>query len=49
MKNNIKNKNGGFIKLIIFIVIALLLMKFFNITFSEIITWFKSFFGNILQ
>jgi hypothetical protein len=42
MKNDIKNKEGGFIKLIIFIVIALFLMKYFKISLSDVIDWIKS-------
>ncbi len=52
MINKIKNREGGFLKLIIFIIVALLLMRYFNITFSgvlayfnltwtEVINWFK--------
>ncbi len=41
MKNDIKNKEGGFIKLIIFIVIALFLMKYFKISLSDVIDWIK--------
>ena len=57
MKNNIKNKNkkaeqDGFLQIIILIIIALLLMRYFNLTISgilayfhltwtEIINWFK--------
>jgi len=53
MINNIKsNKEGGFVKLIIVIVIALFLMKYFgltitgilnyfHLTWSEIIAWFQ--------
>lgn len=42
MKNDIKNKEGGFIKLIIFIVIALFLMKYFKVSLSDVIDWIKS-------
>jgi len=52
MKNKIKNQEGGFLRLIIFVVVILLLMKYFHITFSgilayfhltwpEVINWFK--------
>ena len=44
MKNIIKNKQGGFIiKLIIFVVAIFLLMRYFDITFSEVNEWVKSF------
>ncbi len=49
MKGDIKNQNGGFLKLILFIVIALLLMKFFDISISDFVIWFKSFFNNVLK
>ena len=45
--NNLKNKQGGFLKLIIFIIIALLIMKYFNISVSDIINWFKTLFSTI--
>jgi hypothetical protein len=47
MKKEIKNK--GFIELIILIIIALLLMKYFGITISGVINWFESFFKNVLK
>ena len=43
------NKKGGFIKLIILILFTLLIMKYFGVTISEAINWFKSFFGSILR
>lgn len=47
--NTSNNKEGGFIKLIVVILIALLVMKYYNVTISELINWFKSFFGSILK
>ncbi len=44
-----KNKQSGLIELIILIIIALLLMKYFGITISGVIDWFKSFFGTVLR
>ena len=42
-----KNKQGGFIlKLIIFIVAALLLMKYFNITVADVLNWIKALLSN---
>lgn len=46
---NTNNKEGGFIKLIVTILIALLVMKYYDVTISELINWFKSFFGSILK
>ena len=41
MINKIKsNKEGGFIKLIIVIVVALLLMKYFDLTITGILNYF---------
>lgn len=45
-----KNKNeGGFLQLIILIIIALLIMKYLGITVSGVIDWFISFFGSVLK
>lgn len=44
-KNN--NEQGGFLKLILIIVIALFLMKYFNIHISDIINWFKNLLNSI--
>jgi len=50
MKHKLKNnQQGGFLQLILFIVIALLIMKYFNITISDIINWFQSLFGSVLR
>jgi hypothetical protein len=56
MKNIFKNKEdgplskqGGFIELIILIVIALLLMKYLGITVSGVINWFMSFFRSVFR
>ena len=43
------NKQGGFLKIIILIILALLIMKLSGITVSEVIDWFKSFFGSVLK
>ena len=40
MKNIIKNKEGGFLKLIIVIIVAHLLMRYFHITITGILTYF---------
>lgn len=39
-KNKIEAKEGGFIKIIIIVIVALLLMKYFHITFSGILEYF---------
>lgn len=43
------NKDGGFIKLIILILLALLVVKYYGLNVSEIIGWIKSFFGGIFR
>jgi len=45
----IYNQQGGFFKIIILIIILLLIMKFSGITISEVVSWFKSFFGSVLK
>lgn len=47
MNSNIKNEQSGFIKLIIFIIVALFLMKYFGVSVSDIIDWIKNLFNNI--
>ena len=50
MEAKIKNKDeGGFLQLIILIIIALLIMKYLGITVSGVIDWFVSFFGSVLK
>lgn len=44
-----KNKEGGFLKIIILIVIALLIMKYYGVTISGAMHWFTSFFGSVLK
>ena len=44
-----KNKNKGFLQIILVIIIALLIMKYFGITVSGIYNWFMSFFGSVLR
>lgn len=44
-----KNKEGGFLQIIILIIIALLIMKYLGITVSGLIDWFSSFFASVLR
>jgi hypothetical protein len=53
MKNN---KQNGFVEMIVIIIIALLLMKYFGITVSTVVAWgkvflawFTTFFKDILK
>lgn len=41
MKKNYKKQQDGFIETIVLIVIALLLMRYFNITFTSIYYWVR--------
>jgi len=43
-----KNKEGGFIQLIIIVIVAFLLMRYFDITVTEIFNWFKALFRSII-
>ena len=45
--NHMKNQQGGFLKLIIIIVVVLFLLKYFDISFSDIINWIKTLFNSI--
>ena len=49
MNKGIKDNQGGFIQLILLIVVALLIMKYFGLTISGVIHWFTTFFANVLK
>lgn len=53
MKNNKKGvpagRQDGFIELIIIIIVALLIMKYYGITISGVLNWFVAFFHNVLR
>lgn len=52
MKNlikNTKNEGSGFIQLIVLILIALFLMKYYGITISGVINWFTTTFKDVLR
>ena len=40
MKNDFKNRQGGFLQIIIAIIVIILVMSYFHITISGIINWF---------
>ncbi|MFA5791607.1 MAG: hypothetical protein WC884_01050 [Candidatus Paceibacterota bacterium] len=48
MKNKIKNKSG-FLQIIIIIIIALLLMRYFNLTISGILDYFNLTWTDIIN
>ncbi len=49
MNSNIKSEQGGFLKLIVLIVIALLLMKYFKVSVTDVIDWFKTVFNSVFK
>ncbi|MBI5139726.1 hypothetical protein HZA26_03915 [Candidatus Nomurabacteria bacterium] len=46
---NEKNKKGGFLQIIVLILIALFIMKYSNVTVSDLVLWFKTTFGDVLR
>lgn len=48
MKREKGNGQDGFLKLIIFIIIAVFLLKYFHVSFSDIFEWLKTLFNNVL-
>ncbi len=54
MENPVKikkyeNREGGFVELIVLILVGLLVMKYYGITISEAVNWFKAYFGDVLR
>ncbi|KKU75326.1 MAG: hypothetical protein UY01_C0016G0016 [Candidatus Nomurabacteria bacterium GW2011_GWB1_47_6] len=53
MQNNQKGlpagRQGGFLELIVLIIVALLIMKYMGLTVSEVVDWFKDFFAGVLR
>ncbi|MCF7833949.1 MAG: hypothetical protein K9L98_04070 [Candidatus Pacebacteria bacterium] len=39
--NNLKNKEGGFLTLLILLVIAIILAYHYNVSFQNIVEWIK--------
>jgi hypothetical protein len=39
---NLKNKQGGFLQIVLAIVILLVIMKMSGLTFTSLIAWFKA-------
>ncbi len=44
-----RNKEGGFLEIIVLIIIALLIMRYMGLTISGVINWFESFFRSVLR
>jgi len=40
---------GGFLELIVLVIVVLLIMKYMGLTVSEVVDWFKDFFGSVLR
>ena len=49
MLNKIKNRQSGFLEIIVVVVIALLIMKYMGVTVSGVINWFTTFFRDVLK
>jgi len=49
MQNNFKKQKGGFVQVIILIIIGLVILKFLNLSISDVATWFKTFFSEVLR
>jgi len=39
MPSKLRNKNGGFIEFIVFIIVVILLMKYFNVSIGDMFYW----------
>ncbi len=44
-----RNQQGGFIQLIIAIIILLFIMKYTGVTLSDIVNWFANTFHTVLR
>lgn len=44
-----KNQSGGFLQIIIIVIIALLILKYLGLTISGVWNWFTSFFASVLR
>ena len=49
MNKKLKNKEGGFLKTIIIIIIALFILKHFNISVSDAIDWLKDLWDSVFH
>lgn len=46
---NTKNQQGGFLQFIVLLLIVLFTMKYFDLSISEVVEWFKSTFSDVLR
>jgi len=49
IKNKQENKQEGFLKLILFIIVAVILLRYFDISVSEIVDWVKTLWNSIFK
>ncbi|MBP6866589.1 MAG: hypothetical protein KBC12_03560 [Candidatus Pacebacteria bacterium] len=47
MSKNLKNKQGGFLEVIISIVIFLLIMRYYGLTFTGVWAWIENLFWSV--
>lgn len=47
MDIKIKNKESGFLQLILIIIIVIFLLSYFHVSVSQAIDWLKNLFNNI--
>ncbi len=47
--DNVLSKQGGFLKTIIIIIIALIILKYFNISLSDAINWLKDLWDSVFN
>ena len=47
LKNKQKNTQGGFLELIIVVIIGLLLMQYYGITFTSIFNWLQNLISSV--
>jgi hypothetical protein len=47
MKNNLKNQQGGFLELIVVLIITFLIMRYYGITFTGIFNWLRDLFLSV--
>jgi len=49
MKEKFRNQDGGFLKTIVLIIVALIVLKYFNISLSDAINWLKELWDSIFN
>ncbi|MFM7089005.1 MAG: hypothetical protein ACKOW9_05780 [Candidatus Paceibacterota bacterium] len=47
MKKNLKNQQGGFLELIVVIIIVMLVMRYYGLTFTGIWSWVENLFWSV--